>query len=651
MTKRSRKKEKNISSRSGHFKSLNDVTHPLADEANKTRKIIICIFLILSTFSVYSQVQDHEFINYDDHTYITENLNVQAGLTGKSVKWAFTTFYASNWFPMTWLSHILDYQLYGLHPKGHYLTNLFLHISSVLILFIVLFRMTGALWQSGFVAAMFALHPINVQSVAWIAERKNVLSTLFWLITIWTYIRYAEKPSIKRYGFVFLFFALGLMSKPMLVTLPFVLLLLDYWPLGRLKLEQKRGDKKITEKHRGNKSEILRLVLEKIPLFLLVVLASIATIIAQKSGGALRPMDFISLSARLNNALFSYSLYLQKMIWPSGLSVFYPHPENALPFWQGFLSLSLLTLFTAVVIRLARRAPYLIVGWFWYLGTMFPVIGIIQVGGQAIADRYAYVPLIGIFIIIAWGLPELMAGWRYKKKALSILVGILIPALAIVTWTQVGYWKNTFTLFKHATTVVDNRYPGAALIYNNLGLSLYKKGQFSDSFAQYKIATKINPSYHEPYINIGNILLEQKKAEEAIDYFKRAIAFKPDSSTAYYNLGRALAQKGEKEETISFYKKAIKIKPDFAAAHYSLGNALLAEKKVEEAISYYKMAIEFKPEYFQAHNNLGNALAQKGDIREAINHYKETVRLKPDLVSARKNLEMALLRLEKYGHK
>ena len=278
--KRKRSK-KNTSDRSGHFKSLNDVAYPLADEANKTVKIIICVLLVLLTFATYSQVQDHEFLDYDDHEYVTENLNVKAGLTKESVMWALTTPYFSNWLPMTWLSYILDYQLYGLNPKGYHLTNLFFHIANALLLFVVLLRMTGALWQSSFVAVMFAIHPLNVESVAWIAQRKNVLSTLFWLLTMWAYIRYAEKPSIKRYGFVFIFFALGLMSKPMLVTLPFVLLLLDYWPLRRLKLAQEKGGNEITEKI-AKRSKILRLALEKIPLFLLAAGASIVTFIAQK---------------------------------------------------------------------------------------------------------------------------------------------------------------------------------------------------------------------------------------------------------------------------------------------------------------------------------------------------------------------------------
>jgi len=409
------------------------------DEANKTLKVVICIFLMVATFCIYSQIQDHEFINFDDDVYITNNLNVQAGLTSESFKWAFTTSHPPYWHPMTWLSHMLDYQLYGLHPKGHYLTNLFLHISSVLILFIVLLRMTGALWQSGFVAAMFALHPLNVESVAWIAERKNVLSTLFWLMTMWAYIHYAEKPTVKRYGLVFLFFTLGMMSKPMLVTLPFVLLLLDYWPLRRLKFEQERGGNEISEKNTARRSEVFRLVREKIPLFLLATGAGIVTFIVNKSGGAFQSMETISLSARLTNAMVSYLEYLGKMIWPRGLSILYPHPGNTLAVWQGILCGMALVGITIISIRLIRKVPYFAVGWFWYLGTLVPVIGIVQVGGHSMADRYAYIPLIGIFIIVAWGVPELISKWRYKEKVLSISVGILIFTLLITTWRQVSH--------------------------------------------------------------------------------------------------------------------------------------------------------------------------------------------------------------------
>ena len=345
-------------------------------------KFAIFIFLMLATFCSYSQVKDHEIINFDDDLYITNNMNVQAGLTSESVLWAFTTSHPPYWHPVTWLSHIIDCQLYGLHPKGHHLTNLVLHISSVLILFTVLLRMTGALWQSGFVAAMFAFHPLNVESVAWIAERKNVLSTFFWLLTIWAYIRYTEKLTIKRYGLFFLFFILGLMSKPMLVTLPFVLLLLDYWPLKRFKLEQKMGNNETPEINTAKGSNVFQLLAEKIPLFFLAIGLSIATVHFQKLAGAVKSFDLIPMQARLTNAMVSYLEYLGKMIWPNGLSILYPHPGNALPVWQGILCCIALIGITITSIKLISKAPYFVVGWLWYLGTLVPVIGVVQVGGK-----------------------------------------------------------------------------------------------------------------------------------------------------------------------------------------------------------------------------------------------------------------------------
>jgi len=578
------------------------------DEANKTLKVAICIFLIVATFCVYSQIQDHEFTNYDDTIYLTENLNVQAGLTSESVEWAFTTFATGNWFPLTWFSYMLDYQLYGSHAKGYLLTNLFFHIANSLLLFLVLFRMTGAIWQSAFVAAMFAFHPLNVESVAWAAERKNVLSTLFWLLTMWAYIHYAAKPTIKSYGLVFLFFTLGLMSKSMLVTLPFALLLLDYWPLRRLKFGQERGGP--SEKNTARRSEVFRLVLEKIPLFLLSVVFSIINFIAATN--SLQNFS-VPLKERIIHSLITYLAYLQKMFWPSKLSSFYPYPENALSVTQGIFCGMVLVGITFISIKLIRKAPYFAVGWFWYLGTLVPVIGIfVQAGWQAMADRYAYVPLIGIFIIVAWGLPELMAKWRHKKKVLSISAGILIPTLMVITWTQVGHWENSITIFKHAIRVTDKTYPTFALAHNNLGFAL----------------------------------LSIKKTEEAISHYKMAIKLNPDYADAHYNLGIALVAEGKNEEAISHYKMAIKLNPDYADAHNNLGDALFHAKMTEEAIDYFKEAIRIRPGFYVAHYNLGNALFQKGEIKEAIDHYRETLKLKPDLVAAQKNLETALLRSE-----
>jgi len=500
--------KKNTSDRSGHFKSLNDVAHPLADEANKTVKIIICVLLVLATFAIYSQVQDHEFINFDDDLYITKNLNVQAGLTSESISWAFTTFATGNWFPLTWFSYMLDYQLYGSHAKGYLLTNLFFHIANSLLLFLVLFRMTGAIWQSAFVASMFAFHPLNVESVAWAAERNNVLRTLFWLLTMWAYIRYAEKSTIKKYGLVLLFFALGLMSKPMLVTLPFVLLLLDYWPLERFKLGQREREFKIAQKDKyfNGEKNISKLVLEKFPLLILSALFSITTLILFKNhtqvDGSVA-QDPVSILTILTNVLISYFEYLWKMLWPKGLAILYAHPGNTLAVWKGVLCGIALLVITTISIRLIKKAPYFVVGWFWYLGTLIPVIGFITVGHHLIADRYAYLPLIGIFVIIAWGVPELLKEWHYRKNVLTASAGILILTLMPITWIQVSHWKSSITVFKHAIRVTDKKYPGFSVAHYNLGDALLDKGRISEAISHYKMAIKVNPDYALAHYNLG----------------------------------------------------------------------------------------------------------------------------------------------------
>jgi len=587
------------------------------DKANKTLKVAICIFLMVATFCTYSQIQDHEFIDYDDDIYITNNLNVQAGLTSENFKWAFTTPHFANWHPVTWLSHMLDYQMFGLNAKGHHLTSLFFHIASVLILFIVFSRMTGELWRSGFVAAIFAFHPLNIESVAWIAERKNVLSTLFLLLTIWTYINYTKKPSIKSYSLVSLFFVLGLMSKPMLVTLPFVLLLLDYWPLRRLKFLQERDSSTNLEKKFSKISEFLQLVLEKIPLFLLTIAASIGTFIVQKSGGALHAMDTISLSARLNNAMISYVKYLEKMLWPEKLAIMYPHPGNAISVWEGVLCGIALLSITIIAIRLVRKAPYFAVGWFWYLGTLVPAIQIVQTGAHSMADRYAYVPLIGIFIIVAWGIPEIISKWRYKEKVLSISGGIIIFILLITTWKQVSHWKNSITVFEHAIRVTDKEYPPFARIRNNLGMAL----------------------------------INTQRNEEAISHLKLAIELDPNYADAHNNLGISLFFGHKKEEAISHYKMAIELDPNNANAHYNLGYNLVLKGEIKEAIFHYKMAIKINPDDFETHNYLGHIMVQKGEMQEAVDHYRETVRLRPGLDAARDNLEFALFRLQQLEQK
>ena len=594
-------------------------------------KIAICIFLAVSTFAVYSQVQDHEFINYDDDKYVTNNEYVKAGFTRDSDGWALTTSYNSNWHPMTWLSHMLDAQLFGPNSKGHHLTNLLFHIANVLLLFLVLLRMTGALWQSGFVAALFALHPLNVESVAWVAERKNVLSTFFWLLTMWAYIRYAQKTNLKRYSLVILFFAMGLMSKPMLVTLPFVLLLLDYWPLRRLQSDRRTA--------------ISRLVYEKIPLLVLVAGSVVTTLTVQKMGGALGSLNAFPIQERVINALVSYWLYLQKMIWPGGLAIFYAHPENTLSVWKGLATAALLALVTTAAIRLARRAPYFAVGWFWYLGTLIPVIQLVQTGSIAMADRYAYVPLIGIFIIIAWGLPELLAKWRLRSRILTIAAGIWISTLMLMTWNQVSHWKNSITIFSHAIEVTDIEYPDFLLAHNNLANALLAEGRTGKAISHYKMAINLMPDYAVNHNHLANALFAEQKTEEAISHFKMAIELMPDYAIAHNNLGTVLLAEQKTEEAISHYKTAVKLLPDYATAHYNLGFALMKEKKTGEAIFHFKMAIQLEPNNTNAHSNLGNALLAEQKTKEAISHYKIAINLKPDNPLALQNFKMALLRL------
>jgi len=616
MTKRLRKKENNISSHSGHSNSLSGDVRHLAVEVNQTMKTAICIFLAVATFSVYLQVKDHEFVNFDDNVLVTESSLVQAGLTNENIIRVFTTTHFGGWLPINSISYMLDYQLYGLNPKGFLLTNLFFHIANSLLLFLVLCRMTGAIWQSAFVAAMFALHPLNVESVAWVAERKNVLSTFFLLLTIWAYIRYAEKPTTKRYSLVFLLFALGLMSKSMLVTLPFVLLLLDYWPLERFKLGQRERELKIAQKDKyfNGEKNISKLVLEKFPLLILSALCSITTLILFELApvGESVAQDPVSILAILTNVMISYFEYLWKMLWPKGLAILYAHPGNTLAVWKGVLCGIALLAITTISIKLIRKAPYFVVGWFWYLGTLIPVIGFIPIGPHLIADRYAYLPLIGIFVIIAWGVPELLKEWHYRKNVLKASAGILILTLMPITWIQVSHWKSSITVFEHAISVTGKKYPGFSVVHNNLGAALHTEG----------------------------------KNQEAISHYKMAIKLRPTHAKAHYNFGNALSAERKIEEAISHYKMAIKLKPDYAPAHNNLGTTLVAEGKIKEAISHYKMAIKLKPDFAAAHNNLGIALFHAKMTEEAIDYFKEAIRIRPGFAAAQKNLETALLRSE-----
>jgi protein O-mannosyl-transferase len=516
----------------------------LFDSVDKTRLLLLACLLVGVTVAAYEPVRKYEFVDYDDDRYVTANPRVQQGLSWNNAAWALTATEVANWHPLTWLSHMTDCRLYGLNPAGHHLTNLLFHLANVVLLFLVLQQMTGAVWRSWLVAALFAAHPLNIESVAWIAERKNVLSTLFWLLTMWAYMLYARRPGWRRYLLVVGLFVLGLMSKPMLVTLPCVLLLLDYWPLGRLRGRSGGGDdhQRLDERDEVALSSndfrrtVFWLALEKVPLFLLAAASSAITIKAQRMDGALGAKQ-LPPGARLSNALVSYVGYIYKMIWPEQLAVLYPHPGEAIPGWHVIAAALVLACVTMLVIWWGRKFPYLAVGWLWYLGTLVPVIGLVQVGQQAMADRYAYIPLIGLFIIIAWGLADLTR--RLPSRTYWLTCGTLIALLIVLTLAnrrQLRHWQNSITLFERALEVTDNN----EIAENNLGAVLVRKGRLDEGLAHLYEAVRLYPDYGTARANIAVTLLQkaniaaldESRWQEAVELYRQALEWKPDLAEA-----------------------------------------------------------------------------------------------------------------------
>ena len=581
----------------------------IAKDARLRTDVLVCLFLSVLILAVYLPVKNYEFVNYDDDRYVTENVRVKNGLSLDNIIWAFKSTTVANWHPITWLSHMLDVELYGLNSGAHHQTNVIFHLFNTLLLFFVFRKMTGGLWQSGFVAALFALHPLHVESVAWVSERKDVLSTFFWILTMWSYARYAAHPGINRYLPVVGFFMLGLMAKPMLVTLPFVLLLLDYWPLRRIQFSPP-GDSDI--RFTKKKSPGLFLLWEKIPLFLLVLASSVMTFVAQKSGGAVGSMELYPLTTRVANALVSYVKYLGKMIWPAKLAVFYPYSDS-LPGWQVIGAGALLGLITFAAIRSFRQRPWFIVGWLWFIGTLVPVIGLVQIGLQAMADRYTYIPLIGVFIIVAWGVPELLQRWRHKEKLLGLTAISVIIMLGITSWVQTQYWKNTGLLFNHTIEVTDNNY----VMHNNLGFALTARGRPDEAIKHYKEALRLNPDYEPANINLGLALLSQGKFDECIDYYQEVLRVNPGYARVHNNLGAVLWRLGKIEKATVHFRKAVLLKPDYAEAHNSLGAALISKGEIEKAIAHLQKALRLNPDYALAKKNLGKALAAQKKISDA----------------------------------
>ncbi len=667
--------------------------------STKKQLLLIYLFLTAATLVAFWQVNQCDFVDFDDPSYVTENIHIQHGITTEAIRWAFTAGYSSNWHPVTWMSHMLDIQVFGLKPRWHHLTNLLFHIANTLLLFFIFHRMTKAPWKSAFVAALFALHPLHVESVAWVAERKDVLSTFFWMLTMGAYIRYVEHPRFTSYLAVFTFLALGLMAKPMLVTLPFVLLLLDYWPLGRF--EQKTPareipaeiNKPVSANKRKRKSSrkqavqaivqdakpadrryqralVRPLLIEKMPFFALAALSGIVTFIAQQKGGSVASLKVIPPGVRMANAFVSYIIYIGKTIWPENLAVLYLHP-GWWPLWQVPGAVFLLIAVTLVVIREAKRFPYLATGWLWFAVTLAPVIGIVQVGQQAMADRYTYIPLIGLFIMAAWGIPQVLKNWRYRKEALTTSSALILACLFILTWTQVGYWRSNITLFSHTLEATRDNYviqenrgvayaklgdyrraiedydkaieinPKCLEAYNNRGAAYAKLGNYRRATEDYDRAIEIDPECVLSYVYRGSAYLELANPGKALSDYDRAVGIDPENPDGYANRGAAYDKLGNYRQAVSDYDRAVEINHDYAWAYNGRGASYAKLGNRSQAISDYDKAIEIKPEYSEAHYNRGVLYQGLGNHRQAIEDFNRAIEIKPDYVEAYANRGVA----------
>lgn len=578
----------------------------------------VSLALVAVTLVAYAGVWQNGFVSWDDPYYVSENPHVLSGLTWNGVVWAFTSTQGANWHPVTWLSHMMDVQLFGPDPGMHHAVSLVLHVVNTVLLFGVLHRMTGALGRSAFVAAIFAVHPLHVESVAWAAERKDVLSTLFWMLTIAAYLAYVERPHWRRYLLLAVVFSLGLMAKPMLVTLPFVLLLLDLWPLAR---KQQTG--------------WYALVREKIPLIGLALALSVVTFLAQRHAGAVQQLVGVPLGLRVANALVSYTRYIGKTVWPAGLAALYPFPES-LAGWKIAGAMIVLAAASIAAIAWRSRRPYVLVGWFWYLGTLVPVIGFVQVGYQAMADRYTYIPMIGLSIIVAWGANEMLAVWPPRRAVLATAASALILASVALTRAQVQFWRDGVTLWRHTVAVTR----GSFIAQTNLGYELAQRGRFAEAADQYREALRTSPNYLLARQNLGLALASQGKYADAIDQYQTALRLQPTNAVLRADFGLALANAQRDGDAIAEYQAALRLQPTLALAHVRLGNALVRQGNISDAIAHYEQALRLEPSA-ETHNNLGVALASRGSLDEAVAQFSEALRLKPDYVDARNNLARA----------
>jgi Flp pilus assembly protein TadD len=621
---------------------------------------------------VFGQTIHHEFVNFDDDTYVYNNPEVKGGLNSQAIAWAFTHVHSSNWHPLTWLTHMLDCQWYHLDPAGHHLTNVLLHAATAILLFLVLWQITSprkalvspanpgsankikftpasatALWGSAFVAAVFAVHPLRVESVAWVAERKDVLSGLFFMLTLGAYARYARQPkSLGRYLTVALMLALALMSKSMVVTLPFVLLLLDYWPLRRVSGVrcQVSGARCQVPDHwpeglhltpdTWHLTPLSRLILEKIPLLLLCAAVCAVTLISQQ-----KAMSSLPLLLRVENALVSSVLYLKQMFYPAGLAVLYPFPVAGIALWKIITAAILLLAISIGAVIARHKQPWFLVGWLWYLGMLAPVIGIVQVGAQARADRYTYLPQIGLTILLTWTIADVFAGWRHRRMVLGAAGAVVLGALMVSARKQTVYWRNNESLWTHTLACTSDNF----IAHDNYGNALLDQGHVDESIPEFQLALQAKPDHAEAHYNLANALVRKGRTDEAIFHYQQALQLKPDDPKTHCNLGIAFLQKGNVDEAIVQLRRTVQLKPDDVAARNTLGNALFQKGNLDEAIAQFQMILRVNPEDVGALCNLGIALFQKGNTNEAVARLRKAVQLKPEEVVIRNNLGNLLL--------
>jgi tetratricopeptide (TPR) repeat protein len=597
---------------------------------NKKLRGLICLALAFVTFGIYWQVHGFGFVNYDDPDYVTENSMVRGGLSFNGIIWSFTHFYASNWHPLTWISHMLDCQLFGVNPGGPHVVNVLLHAANAILLFLLLHRLTGAQWRSAIVAGLFAWHPLHVESVAWISERKDVLSTFFGLLSLLAYARYVDESKVQSpksktaYSLALIFFAFSLMSKSMLVTLPCVMLLLDVWPLQRVENTGWRA---------FFTPQFARLILEKAPWFGLSVAASSITFIAQKTGGAVMNVEHFPMAWRLFNAVESYVGYIQKTFWPTGLAVFYPM-EYVRPIGPFVVHLVLLILMTVAALATLKRWPFLLVGWFWFLGTLVPVIGLVQVGSQSMADRYSYVPMIGLLIAIVWGTHTILSDSRPKILAGGIAAAMVLTVLITVAFVQIRYWKSSITLFSHALNVTTAN--TTALI--DLGVGFFDLGRNEDAMKMYQVALQVDPTAADVHKNIGLVLAKTGKPDEALAQYREAVRLSPNSAALQNFLAVALSEDGKKDEALPHYNEAVRLEPANAQYQTDLAVTLVALGKRAEALPHYQQAAWLDPSNAHYQNNFATALARSGDENAAIQYYQAAIRDDPKFAEAYSNL-------------